>query len=111
VSDDDREAPGEAAGVPGDDLDDAEIDRYARAIVRIVEKELPLDSDELRRSGNTYATAFQFLVLRRGQEYGLRLGQAAAGRALAMLGIEAHDTVGGPIAEIHERVCRETEPI
>lgn len=93
------------------DLDEAEIDRYARAIVRIVEKNLPADSDELRRSGNTYATAFQFLVLRRGGEYGLLLGRAAEARALDLLGLEAHDTVGGAIAEIHERVCRETEPM
>jgi hypothetical protein len=96
---------------PQHDLDEAEIDRYARAIVRIVEKNLAAESDELRRSGNTYATAFQFLVLRRGGEYGLLLGRAAEARALELLGLNAHDTVGGTIAEIHERVCRDTEPL
>ncbi len=93
------------------DLDEAEIDRYARAIVRIVEKDLAVDSEELRRSGNIYGTAFQFLVLRRGSDYALLLGQAAEARALEMLGVDAHDTVGVTIAEIHERVSRETEPI
>lgn len=102
----DRPNPPEAV-----DLDEAEIDRYARAIVRIVEKNLEAESDELRRSGNTYATAFQFLVLRRGGDYGLLLGRAAEARALDLLGLDAHDTVGGTIAEIHERVCRETEPL
>lgn len=103
---------GNRAGQPGAaDLDEAEIDRYARAIVRIVEKNLATESDELRRSGNTYATAFQFLVLRRGGDYGLLLGRAAQARALELLGLDAHETVGGTIAEIHERVCRETEPM
>lgn len=102
----------ERFGQPGAaDLDDAEIERYARAIIRIVEKDLPEDSDELRRSGNTYATAFQFLVLRRGGDYGLLLGRAAEARALELLGLETHATVGGTIAEIHERVCRDTEPM
>lgn len=113
---DDRTNQGERVGAPEaadaeTPLAEAEIERYARAIVRIVEKELAPESDQLRRSGNTYATAFQFLVLRRGGEYGQRLGRAAEARALELLALDGHDVVGVTIADIHEKVCRETEPM
>lgn len=97
------------AGDPVEALDEAEIERFARAIARIAEKEHPAGSEERRRAGNAYGTAFQFLVLRRGPEYGLRLGRAAEQRALALLACESHEAVDQDVAAIHDKVCRETE--
>ena len=88
-------------------VDPNEIDRYARAIARIAEKGHPAGSESLERAVNTYGTAFQFLVMRRGAEYGRALGMAAGDRALAL--VERPDVcetlVSGDIAAIHERVC------
>jgi hypothetical protein len=88
-------------------VDPDEIDRYARAIARIVGKGLPAGSDELERAVNTYGTAFQFLVMRRGAEYGRALAMAAGDRALAL--VESPEKleilVAGDLAVIHERVC------
>ena len=90
-------------------LDDAEVERFARAIVRVWHGLREEDGERARRVGNTYATAFQFLVLRRGADYGRELGQAAEARALAELAAEeGTDTLSVTVAEIHERVCRET---
>ena len=63
-------------------IDPNEIDRYARAIARIADKGHPAGSVGLVRAVNTYGTAFQFLVMRRGPEYGRALGMAAGNRAL-----------------------------
>jgi hypothetical protein len=88
-------------------IDPNEIDRYARAIARIAERGHPAGSAELERAINTYGTAFQFLVMRRGAVYGRALGMAASD--LAMAQAESPEVlqslVSGDIAEIHERVC------
>jgi hypothetical protein len=88
-------------------VDSKEIDRYARAIARIADKGHPAGSQALERDVNTYGTAFQFLVMRRGAEYGRALGMAAGDRALGL--VERRDDcetlVAGDIAAIHERVC------
>ncbi len=88
-------------------VDADEIDRYARAIARIVGKGLPAGSNELERAVNTYGTAFQFLVMRRGAEYGRALAMAAGDRALALVERpeEVEVLVAGDLAAIHERVC------
>jgi hypothetical protein len=101
-------------------IDPAEVDRYARAIARIADSGLPAGSVELQRAVNTYGTAFQLLVMRRGAVYGRALGMAAGDLALT-LGERRHDVqslVTGDIGDIHERVCvaeeearaREKEP-
>jgi hypothetical protein len=88
-------------------VDPGEVDRYARAIARIADKGHPLGSEALQRAVNTYGTAFQFLVMRRGAEYGRALGLAAGDRALTL--VERRDScetlLSGDIATIHERVC------
>jgi hypothetical protein len=88
-------------------VDSKEIDRYARAIARIADKGHPAGSQALERDVNTYGTAFQFLVMRRGAEYGRALGMAAGDRALGL--VERRDDcetlLAGDIAAIHERVC------
>lgn len=88
-------------------VDSNEIDRYARAIARIADKGHRTGSDALERDVNTYGTAFQFLVMRRGAEYGRALGMAAGDRAMGL--VERRDDcqtlVAGDIAAIHERVC------
>ena len=88
-------------------IDPDEIDRYARAIARIADKRHPAGSTALERAVNTYGTAFQFLVMRRGPEYGRALGMAAGSRALSL--VERRDRVeilvSGDIGAIHERVC------
>lgn len=88
-------------------IDPNEIDRYARAIARIAEKGHPVGSEALERAVNTYGTAFQFLVMRRGAEYGRALGMAAGDRALSLVERrnDAESLVSGDIADIHERVC------
>jgi hypothetical protein len=92
-------------------LDPAEIDRFGRAIARIVEREYPPESAELTTASNTYATAFQFLVMRRGPEYGLMLGRAAEARALEILAVDRHDLIEHSFAGIHEKVSRENEKL
>ncbi len=88
-------------------VDPQEIDRYARAIARIADRGHPAGSDALTRAVNTYGTAFQFLVMRRGAEYGRALGMAAGDRALSLVASrdDAETLVAGDIAEIQERVC------
>jgi hypothetical protein len=88
-------------------IDPEEIDRYARAIARIADKGHPAGSTELERAVNTYGTAFQFLVMRRGPEYGRALGMAAGSRALSLVAQRHHVEVlvSGDIGDIHERVC------
>ena len=88
-------------------IDPKEIDRYARAIARIADKGHPAGSTELERAVNTYGTAFQFLVMRRGPEYGRALGMAAGSRALSLVVRRDHAEllVSGDIGDIHERVC------
>ena len=88
-------------------IDPDEIDRYARAIARIADKGHPAGSTELVRAVNTYGTAFQFLVMRRGAEYGRALGMAAGNRALALCEARerAETLVSGEIGDIHEQVC------
>jgi hypothetical protein len=88
-------------------VDQNEIDRYARAITRIAERGHPAGSAELARAVNTYGTAFQFLVMRRGADYGRALGMAAGDLALAQAGHPDNlaGLVSGDIADIHERVC------
>jgi N-acetylglucosamine kinase-like BadF-type ATPase len=88
-------------------VDPDEIDRYARAIARIADKGHPAGSTELQRAVNTYGTAFQFLVMRRGADYGRALGMAAGDRAMSLVERqpEAAVLVNGDIGEIHERVC------
>ena len=88
-------------------IDPNEVDRYARAIARIADKGHPAGSTELERSVNTYGTAFQFLVMRRGAEYGRALGMAAGDRALSLVEQRerAEALVCGEIGGIHERVC------
>lgn len=89
------------------DVDSNEIDRYARAITRILERGDAAGSEDRERAVNTYGTAFQLLVMRRGAEYGRALAMAAGDMAIVMA--EADDDmralVAGEIAEIHERVC------
>ena len=88
-------------------IDPNEIDRYARAIACIADKAHPAGSIELVRAVNTYGTAFQFLVMRRGPDYGRALGMAAGDRALSLVARRDHveTLVAGDIGEIHERVC------
>lgn len=88
-------------------VDPNEIDRYARAIAHIIERGHEAGSTELERAVNTYGTAFQFLVMRRGAEYGRALGMAAGDMALSLVERreDAATLVSGDIAEIHERVC------
>ena len=88
-------------------IDPDEIDRYARAIARIADKGHLAGSTELERAVNTYGTAFQFLVMRRGAEYGRALGMAAGNHALTLCDARARaeTLVSGEIGDIHERVC------
>jgi hypothetical protein len=88
-------------------VDPDEVDRYARAIARIVERGHAAGSVELERAVNTYGTAFQFLVMRRGAEYGRALGLAAGDLALSLVGSpeDVERLVAGDIGDIHERVC------
>ncbi len=88
-------------------IDSNEVDRYARAIARIAERGHAPGSPELERAVNTYGTAFQFLVMRRGAEYGRALGFAAGDLALTLVESpnDAQTLVAGDIAGIHERVC------
>jgi len=90
-------------------LDAGEVDRFARAIARIAERDYPLDSGELATAANTYGTAFQFLAMRRGSEYALRLGRAAEARARDMLTEERRATVEAAFAGLHERVSAEND--
>ena len=89
------------------DVDSNEIDRYARAIRRILERGDAAGSVDRERAVNTYGTAFQLLVMRRGAEYGRALGMAAGDMAIVMTeaGDEMRALVTNEIAEIHERVC------
>jgi hypothetical protein len=88
-------------------IDPNEIDRYARAIARIADKGHPAGSIGLVRAVNTYGTAFQFLVMRRGPDYGRALGMAAGDRALSLVARrdDVETLIAGDIGEIHERVC------
>ncbi len=88
-------------------IDPNEVDRYARAIARIVDRGHPAGSNELERAINTYGTAFQLLVMRRGAEYGRALGIAAGEQALSLVGSRADAEVllAGDFADMHERVC------
>jgi hypothetical protein len=88
-------------------VDPNEIDRYARAIARIVERGDPEGSVARERAVNTYGTAFQLLVMRRGAEYGRALALAAGDQALLLVerADEAEALIAGDIANIHERVC------
>lgn len=89
------------------DVDSNEIDRYARAIARILERGDADGSVDRERAVNTYGTAFQLLVMRRGAEYGRALGMAAGDMAigLAVADEAMRALVAGDIAAIHERVC------
>lgn len=88
-------------------IDPKEVDRYARAIARIVERGHAAGSVELERAVNTYGIAFQFLVMRRGAEYGRALGMAAGDLALSLVERpeDVESLVAGDIGDIHERVC------
>jgi hypothetical protein len=88
-------------------VDPQEVDRYANAIAHIVERGHPVGSVELERAVNTYGTAFQLLVMRRGADYGRALGIAAGDRALTLLERpeDAEALLAGDIAAMHERVC------
>ena len=66
-------------------IDPNEVERYARAIAHIVGKGHAAGSAELERAVNTYGTAFQFLVMRRGPRYGRALGLVAGDQALALV--------------------------
>lgn len=89
------------------DVDSNEIDRYARAIARILERGDAAGSVVRERAVNTYGTAFQLLVMRRGAEYGRALGMAAGDMAIGLTDAEEEmrALVAGDIAAIHERVC------
>lgn len=89
------------------DVDSNEIDRYARAIRRILERGDAAGSEDRERAVNTYGTAFQLLVMRRGAEYGRALGMAAGDMAIVLAdsGDDMRALVANEIAEIHERVC------
>lgn len=89
------------------EVDSNEIDRYARAIRRILERGDAAGSEHRERAVNTYGTAFQLLVMRRGAEYGRALGMAAGDMAIVMAdsGEDMRTLVAGDIAAIHERVC------
>lgn len=89
------------------DVDSNEIDRYARAITRILERGDAAGSVDRERAVNTYGTAFQLLVMRRGAEYGRALGMAAGDMAIgqAEADEDMRALVAGEIAAIHERVC------
>lgn len=88
-------------------VDPAEVDRYARAIARISDKGSAAGSTERERAVNTYGTAFQLLVMRRGADYGRALGMAAGDMALSLVADPGHAEllVAGDIADMHERVC------
>ena len=92
-------------------IEPKEIERYARAIARIADKRHPAGSPGLERDVNTYGTAFQFLVMRRGATYGRALGLAASDQALRLVGSrdDAEILVAGDIAAMHERVCAAEE--
>lgn len=88
-------------------VDPREIDRHARAIAHIADKGYAAGSPELTRAVNTYGTAFQFLVMRRGAVYGRALGMAASDLALTLVARreDAEALVAGAIADAQERVC------
>lgn len=88
-------------------VDPGEVDRYARAIARICDKGSAAGSAERERAVNTYGTAFQMLVMRRGADYGRALGMAAGDMALSLVADPGHAEllVSGDIADMHERVC------
>jgi hypothetical protein len=88
-------------------VDPQEVDRYARAIAHIVERGHPAGSVALERAVNTYGTAFQLLVMRRGADYGRALGIAAGDRARTLVERpqDAEALLAGDIAAMHERVC------
>jgi hypothetical protein len=92
-------------------IDPKEIARYARAIAHIADKHHPAGSPALVRDVNTYGTAFQFLVMRRGAMYGRALGIVASNQALSLVARrrEAEVLVAGDIAAMHERVCAAEE--
>ncbi|MFM9105167.1 MAG: hypothetical protein ACKOWF_00520 [Chloroflexota bacterium] len=90
-------------------LDAAEVDRFARAIARIAERDYDLESAELTTAANTYGTAFQFLAMRRGSEYARRLGRAAEERAREVLAAERHGTVEAAFRGLHDRVSAEND--
>ncbi len=50
-------------------VEENEIDRYAKAIAHIADKGHAVGSEERTRAVNTYGTAFQLLVMRRGADY------------------------------------------
>ena len=88
-------------------VEENEINRYAKAIAHIADKGHAVGSEERTRAVNTYGTAFQLLVMRRGADYGRALGMAAGDRALTLVVDTDHAEVlvSGDIAAIHERVC------
>jgi hypothetical protein len=88
-------------------VDPQEVDRYAKAIAHIVQRGHVAGSVELERAVNTYGTAFQLLVMRRGADYGRALGIAAGDRALELVERpqEAEALLSSDIAAMHERVC------
>jgi hypothetical protein len=92
-------------------LDPAEVDRFARAIVRIAERDYPLDSEELTTAANTYGTAFQFLAMRRGSEYARRLGRAAEERAREILDGRHHQAVAHAFVGLHDKVSEENDKL
>lgn len=92
-------------------LDPAEIDRFARAIARIAERDYPLDSEELKMAANTYGTAFQFLAMRRGSDYARRLGRAAEERAKERATPEQRAVITHAFAPMHDKVSDENDKL
>ncbi|MGI9253463.1 MAG: hypothetical protein ACR2J8_06945 [Thermomicrobiales bacterium] len=92
-------------------LDPAEIDRFGRAIARIAERRYPLESEELTMAANTYGTAFQFLAMRRGSEYAMRLGRAAEARARELASEDVHPTIQHAFHGLHDRVSAENDKL
>ncbi len=92
-------------------LDPAEIDRFARAIARIAERDYPLESEELTMAANTYGTAFQFLAMRRGSAYAKRLGRAAEDRAQELVEEHRQATIQRVFVGLHDKVSEENDKL
>ena len=87
-------------------IDPKEIDRYARAIVRIADKGHPAGSVGLvRRQHLRHRVSVPGDAPRAA--YGRALGMAAGDRALSLVEQrgDVEDLIAGDIGEIHERVC------
>lgn len=94
---------------PDEALDPQEIDRFARAIARIAERDYEPGSEELTMAANTYGTAFQFLAMRRGSAYAIRLGRAVEERSRELVAQHRHEVIEHAFVGLHDKVSEEND--